>query len=200
MKFKIHNFRLAQEILARRAEWQEFGTVLKALAPAEILQIHKSLSKKRVPAGGQTAINHYFDDKLCALSWRPQPHLFGSGRPDLRRWKMDFIKNRIGVEISFNHAEAIPWIFSRLNIAGESESVQAPSKIDVGIAVFATESLKRWAKMDSAVGTFELAQAWLSEMRPILPIPIIVVGLDANNWKPTNAFRGTAKGTRTFTA
>jgi hypothetical protein len=56
--------------------------------------------------------------------------------------------------------------------------------------------LKSWAKMDSAVGTFEVARAWLDMMRPIMPIPVVVVGLSADGWEPTDAFRGTGKGTR----
>ena len=36
---------------------------------------------------------------------------------------MDFLRANVGVEVSFNHAEAIPWQFTRLNIAGESERV-----------------------------------------------------------------------------
>ena len=109
---------------------------------------------------------------------------------------MDFIKNKVGVEVVFNHAEAIPWAFTRLNIAGESERVQPNSKIEIGIAVFACESMKRWSKMDGAVGTFELASAWLREMKPILPIPLMLIGLDATGWPATVPFRGTAKGTR----
>ena len=104
---------------------------------------------------------------------------------------MDFLKARIGVEVSFNHAEAVPWTFTRLNIAGESNKVVPEHQIDVGVAFFATESLKRWARMDGAVGTFELAQAWLEMMRPIMPIPILVVGLSAEGWAETDAFRGT---------
>ena len=110
---------------------------------------------------------------------------------------MDFIKERTGVEVSFNHAEAIPWTFTRLNIAGESERVLEENRIDVGVAFFATDALKAWCKMDSAVGTFEVAQAWLSMMKPIMPIPVLVVGLDAEGWSATNAFRGTGKGSRT---
>ena len=41
------------------------------------------------------------------------------------------------------------------------------NRIDVGVAFFATDPLKAWWKMDSAVGTFEVAQAWLTMMRPI---------------------------------
>jgi hypothetical protein len=77
---------------------------------------------------------------------------------------MDFLNARIGVEVSFNHAEAIPWTFTRLNLAGESDRVLPEHQIDVGVAFFATETLKRWSRMDSAVGTFEIACAWLSMM------------------------------------
>ena len=55
---------------------------------------------------------------------------------------MDFLKARIGVEVSFNHAEAVPWTFTRLNIAGESNKVVAEHQIDVGVAFFATEEPK----------------------------------------------------------
>jgi hypothetical protein len=106
---------------------------------------------------------------------------------------MDFIKARIGVEVSFNHSEAVPWTFTRLNIAGESEKVLEEHRIDVGVAFFATDSLKKWARMDGTVGTFELAKAWLGMMRPIMPIPILVVGLSADDWTPSDAFRGTKK-------
>jgi hypothetical protein len=90
----------------------------------------------------------------------------------------------------------VPWTFTRLNIAGESEKVLPAHRIDVGVAFFATDSLKRWAKMDSTVGTFELATAWLEMMRPIMPIPVLVVGLSADDWEPTDAFRGTRKSTQ----
>ena len=69
-------------------------------------------------------------------------------------------------------------------------------RIDVGVAFYATESLKGWARMDSAVGTFELATSWLEMMRPIMPIPILVIGLSADDWPATDVFRGTSKGTR----
>jgi len=109
---------------------------------------------------------------------------------------MDFLKDQVGVEVAFNHAEAVPWIFTRLNLAGESSEVMPSSRIRVGVAVFATENLKTWARMDSAVGTFELAREWLRLMRPIMPLPILVVGMDSAGWASTYVFRGTRQGTR----
>lgn len=198
MKYQQFSFRLADEILGQRKEWHEFESILTKITADGICQVHKDICKNRrtPPAGGQTAVNQVFRGHLAGAGWASEPRLFASTQEKLRQWKMDFIKNRVGVEISFNHAEAIPWTFSRLNIAGESERIQAASKIDIGIVVFASQSFKEWAKIDSAAGTYELAIAWLREMKPILPIPLLVIGLEASGWKPTTFFRGTRAGMR----
>jgi hypothetical protein len=104
---------------------------------------------------------------------------------------MDFYKESVGIEVSFNHAEAIPWTFTRLNIAGESADVVKEHRVEVGIAIYATDRLKRWARMDGAVGTFETATSWLEIMKPIMPIPILVVGLDSHGFPEVTVFRGT---------
>ena len=193
MEFSTHDFRHAREILENRDSWSELELAARSITRADILQVHEAFEteRKRSPAGGQTAINRLFRERLSPSGWIEEPRLFPATEEALRKWKMDFIKARIGVEVSFNHAEAVPWTFTRLNIAGESDKVLAEHRIDVGVAFFATETLKRWARMDSAVGTFELAKAWLEMMRPIMPIPILVVGLSADGWLDTDVFRGT---------
>ena len=65
--------------------------------------------------------------------------------------------------------------------------------------MFATERLKKWSRMDNTVGTFESAKLWLQLMKPIMPIPVLVVGLDAAEYTSPGKkfdFRGTARGTR----
>ena len=191
MEFESRDFRLAEEILLHRPAWAELRGVIASITPAEILEAHEAIARRgRSPAGGQSAINSIFRDRLEPHGWEGEPRLFDDS-PDLRRWKMDFLKDRVGVEVSFNHAEAIPWTFTRLNIAGESTTVREGHRIDAGVAMFATERLKKWARMDSAVGTFSLACAWLEIMKPIMPIPILVLGLDAEGWEATDLFRGT---------
>lgn len=195
MDFVTHDFRHAREILENRDSWSELAQAARSITRDAVVQTHEAFKStgRRVPAGAQTAINQLFREQLQPLGWIPEPQLFPAVEHDLRKWKMDFLKARIGVEVSFNHAEAVPWTFTRLNIAGESEKVLKEHGVDVGVAFFATESLKRWGKMDSAVGTFELAIAWLEMMRPIMPIPILVVGLSAEGWLTSDAFRGTRK-------
>jgi hypothetical protein len=169
MNYVLYNFRHAIEILTPKRPWHDLDEVIRGIRREDILQRQAEIgSLGRVPKGGQRAINALFDERL--VGWRRQPYLFGP-TPELREWKMDFLADRIGVEISFNHAEAIAWQLTRLTIAGESPVVLAESQIDVGIVVTATRSLKTWSRMDNAVGTFDVFCEWLRQMRPILPIP-----------------------------
>jgi hypothetical protein len=188
----IFSFRHAVEILEHRTEWHEIRAAVVGISRDDILREHETIKarRKKPPAGGQTAINSVFKKRM--IDWTAEPRLFDSTDKALRGWKMDFLKNRIGVEVSFNHAEAVPWTFTRLNIAGESQDVMPEHRIDIGIAIFATKNLKSWAKMDDAVGTFELACEWLRLMKPIMPVPIAVVGLKAEGWTG-GSFRGTRK-------
>lgn len=208
MDLIVENFRHAKEILSAGSDWSEIEHAIRSIRDVDVLTVHEQMNKPMLTAGkagiagGQTAINELFRRRLVPppLSWKPEPRLFRSTSRDISGWKMDFLKNRIGVEVSFNHSEAVPWTFTRLNIAGESEAVVDEHRIDVGVAIFATKELKRWARMDQAVGTHDRAWLWLQLMKPIMPIPILVVGLqaqtDGHPWAMTSTFRGTARGTR----
>lgn len=152
-------------------------------------------SGRRAPRGGQTVMNKLFDDQLSSSDgWIRQPRLFTEH--DLSAWKMDFRRDRVGIEVSFNHAEAVAWQFTRLNLAAESQRVLPEAQIDVGIVIVAHSSLKEWARMDSAIGTFDRFSAWLREMKPILPTPILLIGLHADGWRETSVFPGRAQGAR----
>lgn len=204
MDFITHDFRLAGEILDNRAEWAELVDVIRGISMADVVTTHLSFVEaadkagKKRPAGGQKAINALFRERLQPLGWHPEPRLFADdGDKDKAAWAMDFIKSRVGVEVTFNHSEAIPWTLTRLNLAGESAEVVDQSRVEVGVAIYATKAMRNWAKMDSAVGTFERAKSWLDLMKPVLPIPIAMVGLvpatDAAGWDPAarSVFRGT---------
>lgn len=194
MEYELFNFRHALEVLSPNRAWHELDDVVRNISRDDILAMQATFAAVgRTPKGGQTAINALFHERL--IGWVRQPHLFGAD-PTFREWKMDFLNAGIGVEVSFNHAEAIAWQLTRLTIAGESSSVVPESRIDVGVVITAARSLKSWSRMDGAVGTFDVFSAWLYQMKPILPVPILLLGLKAEGWIPTDLFPGRALGSR----
>jgi len=206
MQFDFYSFRLAEEILKQRPAWRELEEVLHGIEAEDILRAqHDIVSEptgkygtrgRKPPAGAQSAINKLFKDRLSIRRWKTEPVLFPESEEGLGEWKMDFLKEKIGVEVSFNHAEAIAWTFTRVTLAGESTEVIKASQIEVAVAIYATQALKKWGKMDSAVGPYERAKLWLTKMRPVMPIPILLIGLkpqsaDGKPWPQTSVFRGT---------
>lgn len=198
LDYEVRDFRNAAALLDPSPAWRSVRSAIESISREEVIREQETLVavRRRAPRGGQTAFNSLFSRMLTPEDgWVPQPRLFRDRR--LREWKMDFLRDEVGIEVSFNHAEAIAWQFTRLNIAGESERVVEESRIKVGIVITATQSLKKWSRMDSAVGTFDAFSAWLTEMKPILPIPLLVIGLGAAGWEPSGVFGGTRALTRT---
>lgn len=219
MDFETFNFRNALAILSQRPEWDELRDVIRGITRTDVIkaQEHLSAVRKSAPAGAQQAVNLIFERRLPTPDWIHQCRLFEETDPatnqDLARWTMDFVKRGpaaagseesdfgFGVEVTFNHSEAIAWTLVRLDLASESGiRVREDARIDVGVAIYASREFKAWGKIDSAAGTFEQARLWLQLMKPVLPIPLVLVGLhpkdsDAgSSWEETDVFRGTRKG------
>lgn len=216
MYFETYNFRNALAILKQRPEWDELIDVIRGVARDDIIAAQKEFMApgKRTPAGAQRAVNTVFRERLSSSGWIPERRLFdgdSSTEEDSARWAMDFIKRGdapegsaepdfgLGVEVAFNHAEAIVWTLLRLDLASEAP-VQESARIDAGVAIYASRSFKKWGRMDSAVGTYEQACQWLKRMRPVVPIPLVLIGLNprddagAEDWEAPDVFRGTRKG------
>ncbi len=118
MDYLYYDFRNALVILRSRASFGELEDALHAIEAEDVIDAYARMSEERArrrsrpPAGGQGSLNRVIDELLSQAGWEAQPHLFRD--PSLEKWKMDFRKEGIGVEVSFNHAEAIPWQFTTL--------------------------------------------------------------------------------------
>ncbi len=217
MDFKLESFRMADRLLQGTEAWSDIADVLGALTLDLVEQRQADIASRREPpAGAQTAINALLDSAEHGLGrppWDRQVRLFDppSKVPfevpparrnatveddPLRAWTMDFKRDRVGVEVSFNHAEATAWQFTKLSIAGESEYVRPAGQIEVGVVITADVALKRWGRMDGAVLTFDVCRSWLAQMKRVVPTPILLVGLTTDATMPSTAFRGTRRPPR----
>jgi hypothetical protein len=197
MKYHVTDLKGTLGTLYSNPAWQDFADTLEQISREDILDKHRAIASKRTtpPAGAQSAVNAVFKDRLTALGWASRPHLFEDAKyGDRGTWRLDFIKEGIGIDVSFNHLEKLAWTLTCISVAIKSRDVKPSSHVDAGVAVFPTHAFKTWGRMDAAVGVYEQAVLWLKIMEPVVDIPpVVLIGLDPG-WAPTNDFRGT--GTR----
>ena len=166
MPFHLRTFsyRFAEQVLnSRLATRQEIEQVLVDV-PVEV----ESLSRPQFNA----SLHHRFVER----GWEPQPHVFHETDEPLAR--MDFSKDRIGIEVGFGHASFIGIDLLKFQVA----SYSGLDKIDVGVYVVTTRAfqhrMKTHAQKWEGSLTFEKVQRYLPHFRSAIQVPVFVYGID----------------------
>lgn len=196
MRFHVASYRAGHTILAATPAFEEIARVVSEIPLEEITrrrgarQAKSDATGKEGNAGIQRGLNEIIREQLSSLPfpWRPEVAVFDPD-PGTRKgfWTMDFhkrfdaLRNGVGVEVTFNHAEALPWTLIRPTLAYQSETVLPGSRIDAAVVIIGTDQLKGdrgHLRMDSAVGTYERLRTLLPKMKWVLPAPMVILGLD----------------------
>jgi hypothetical protein len=113
---------------------------------------------------------------FVAKGWTDQPHVFGD--EDALGAKMDFLKERVGIEVGFSHASFIGIDLLKFQVS----SYSALNQIDVGIYVVTT---RRFQKHMASLNqnregslTFEKVTKYLPQFKSAIQVPIYVLGID----------------------
>lgn len=180
MDFKLHSHRFGTAIAAEedyRSEWEEIIHVLKSIADKEIIAKHreKSPNSKSV----SKAINLLIHESLKCKGWAPESSIFNDPEYSQTRWRLDFAKEKISIEVAFNHGEAIAWNLLKPVLASELNHVEKDAQTSLGVVIMATEALKAAGGFDSAVGTYEKAIRYLKPLQNQLTCPMVLIGLEA---------------------
>ena len=86
--------------------------------------------------------NKVLDDLFVEKNWESQPAVFDEkGDPSA---KMDFLKERIGVEVGFTHSSFIGIDLLKFQVA----SYSGLDKIDVGVYIVTTRSFQKKMKIE----------------------------------------------------
>ena len=93
--------------------------------------------------------------------------------------KMDFLKERIGVEVGFGHASFLGIDLLKFQVA----SYSGLDKIDVGVYIVTTRSFQKRMKADynqdwEGSLTFEKVVRYLPHFKSAVQVPIYVIGID----------------------
>lgn len=165
LRLRYYSFRFAEQVLnSRLALKQEIDSILQD--PAIIVE---QLSRPK--------FNEVLEKLFIARGWESQPQVFPEAKDPSA--KMDFLKDRVGVEVGFGHASFMGIDLLKFQVS----SYSSLNQIDVGIYIVTTRSFQK--KMISEYGqkwegslTFEKVQRYLPHFKSAIQVPIYLVGID----------------------
>jgi Restriction endonuclease BglII len=123
------------------------------------------------------SFNKILREAFVAKGWKDQPHVFAM--EDDPAAKMDFLKDRVGIEVGFGHASFMGIDLLKFQVS----SYSALDQIDVGIYIVTTKRFQKevWSKFThkwEGSLTFEKIVRYLPHFKSAIQVPIYVLGID----------------------
>ena len=159
------SYRFAEQVLnSKLALKQEIETILRD--PSIDLS---QLSRQN--------FNNVLQQLFTKKGWENQPPVFDE--PSDPSAKMDFLKERIGVEVAFGHASFIGLDLLKFQVS----SYSGLDKIDVGVYVVTSKQFQRTMKKEFGLNwdgslSFEKVVKYLPHFKSAIQVPIYVIGID----------------------
>ena len=181
MQYKLHSFRHGKIILENepryKAVWLELLQAIESIEDNDIINHHENNSRKAKSIS--ESINNLLKDRLVKLGWNKESYIFQDDEYSTNRWRLDFAKESISVEVAFNHGEAIAWNLIKPVLASELNHVQKEINTEIGVIICATKELKEKGGFDGAIGEYEKFLAYLNPLRDVLSVPLVIIGLES---------------------
>jgi len=121
--------------------------------------------------------NKLLDEKFVSKGWTSQPSVFDEPKDPTA--KMDFLKDRIGIEVGFGHPSFIGIDLLKFQVS----SYSGLDKIDVGIYVVTTRNFQKRMKKEFNQNwqgslSFNKVVRYLPHFKSAIQLPIYVLGID----------------------
>jgi hypothetical protein len=179
VEYVIHSHKHALEVLETPRCKRLFDEVVDVIASITDDEIVDQFQSMKPSKSLSKAINARLKVRFVEKGWRAESPIFQSQDYQSRKWRLDFAKDRISIEVAFNHGEAISWNLLKPVMASELNHIEKAITTEVGIVICVTGAMKSAGNFDSAVGEFEKFLRYLPPMQAVLPTPILLIGLDA---------------------
>jgi len=126
-------------------------------------------------AFSRPALNKEIERRLVGRGWSGQPKVM----EEEIEARLDFQKDRIGVEVAFSHSSFIGIDLLKF----QTMSYSGLDRIDVGVYVVVTSEflnklIRQYKQKWSGSLTFEKVTKYLPLFRSAIQVPIYVIGLD----------------------
>lgn len=182
MDYVTYDHRHALTLFENEEEYislfDEILETISNITDEDLINKYNDISRRNIKSLSQP-INNLLKERLVDIGWHAESAIFNDPRYTEKRWRLDFAKDEISVEVAFNHGEAISWNLIKPVLASELNHVEKEIQTSAGIVICATEEMKRAGNFDDAVGTYEKFIRYLIPMQNMLPTPILLIGLKA---------------------
>jgi hypothetical protein len=166
VNYKTWSYRFADQVL--NSNWR-----IKS-------EIESTIDEVTLPEGEykRPAFNKLFEDAFISKGWKRQFRLFEDkdveSDEEVPLSKIDFIKERVGVEVAFTHSSFLGTELLKF----QTLSYANLDKIDVGVYIVATNALhKATGKAFDGTIMFEKVVKYLPHFKSAIQVPVWVVGL-----------------------
>ena len=182
MEYKKFSFRHAEEIFLVDKEftslWKEILDVLDNITDSDLINEFNSETRKAKSIS--EAINKLIAKRLEEKGWKGQSCIFAD--PDYAdnkgTWRLDFAKDKIAIEVAFNHGGNVSWNLIKPVLSSELNHVQKAIQTQAGVVITATDAMKKAGGFDGSIGTYEKYVEYLKPLNNLLTTPMIIIGLE----------------------
>jgi hypothetical protein len=165
LRLEKFSYRFAEQVLNSRLSLKQEIEDVISIPPLVI----SSLSRP--------GFNKQLETRFIQKGWQSQPLVFDNSDDPAAR--MDFLKERVGIEVAFGHASFIGIDLLKLQVA----SYSGLDKIDVGVYIVTTKSFQSKVHKEFGLNwegslSFEKVKKYLPFFKSAIQIPIYVIGID----------------------
>tara|TARA_B100001250_G_scaffold324549_1_gene288125 strand:- start:7257 stop:7865 length:609 start_codon:yes stop_codon:yes gene_type:complete len=180
--FYHRNSNLVAQDLEFIEEYEELLYALKSISDKDLIAAYEKRKKTRKGIKSLSEpINNLIKNKLKKLDWSAESGIFKEppyNTTNVKRWRLDFAKNNIAVEVAFNHGEAIAHNIIKPVLSSELNHVKKEIQTKMGVIITATNKMKKNGNFDSAIGSFEDFQQYFKPYNSLVTTPIVLIGLN----------------------
>ncbi len=165
LRFVTYSYRFADEVLNAKLSIKKEIEAVLAYQAVEI----QTLSRPH--------FNEVLRKSFVEKGWEDQPAVFDEqGDPSAR---MDFLKERIGIEVEFGHSSFLGIDLLKFQVA----SYSGINKIDLGVYITTTREFQKRMKAEFNQNwegslTFEKVVRYLPHFKSAIQVPIYAIGID----------------------
>jgi hypothetical protein len=164
IRLRKFSYRFAEQVLNSKLSLkEEIEGILLSCGPLSTLSRPK--------------FNELLDQRFTQLAWQSQPAVFDD--PSDPGAKMDFLKERIGIEVEFGHSSFLGIDLLKFQVS----SYSGLDKIDVGVYIVTTARFQKILITEFDQNwegslTFEKVSRYLPHFKSAIQVPIYVLGID----------------------